>query len=33
MAQQTAIPLDQMAHRLFGLVDGLDMQAIKGTDH
>src|SRR5258708_2213717 len=28
MAQQTAIPLDQVAHRLFGLVDALDVEAI-----
>jgi len=28
MAQQTVIPLDQMAHRLFGFVDALDVEAI-----
>jgi hypothetical protein len=30
MAQQTAVPLDRMAHHLFGLVDALDAEAIKG---
>jgi len=29
MAQQTAIPLDQMAQHFFGLVDALDVEAVK----
>jgi hypothetical protein len=30
MAQQTAVPLDRMAQHLFGLVDALDAEAVKG---
>ena len=29
MVQQTAVPLDQMAHRLFALVDALDLDGVK----
>ena len=30
MAQQTTVPLDRMAEHLFGLIDALDAEAIKG---
>ena len=29
MAQQTTVPLDQMAQHLFGLIDALDAEAVK----
>lgn len=29
MAQQTAVPLDQMAQRLFALVDALDLDGVR----
>lgn len=30
MAQQTTVPLDRMAEHLFGLIDALDAEAVKG---
>jgi len=30
MAQQTGVPLDRVAQRLFGLIDTLDAVAVKG---
>ena len=30
MAQQTAVPLERMAQHLFGLIDAIDAEAVKG---